>query len=57
MIMVSAYVASQVRAEPQRALLASWSYLTLLPPAIGLFGIHQWLSRRRGRNSGGGNFA
>jgi len=50
----SADVAGRVTAEPPRPfLLSSWPYLTLLPLAIGLFGLHQWLNRRRGGHPGG----
>ncbi len=45
---VIADVAFEVTAEPSRPLVLSfWPYLTLLPLAIGLFGLHRWLSRRR----------
>lgn len=51
-------VAGAVTAKAHRSPLLSFlPYLALFPLAIGLFGIHHWLSRRRGRNSGGGNFA
>jgi hypothetical protein len=48
---VTADVAGLVMAEPSWPLLLSfWPWLTLPPLAIGLFGLHQWLSRRRSRD-------
>jgi cytochrome c oxidase assembly factor CtaG len=45
---VMADVAFEVTAHPPRPLLlSSWPYLALIPLAIGLFGLRQWISRRR----------
>ena len=47
---VSFSVAGEVTVEPDRT--APLSYLALLPLAIGLVGLHRWLSRRRGHDYG-----